>query len=136
MFFFDMPLESIHKNAFQAAVAANCAGDQDKFWEMHDVLFENTKALQPEQLQTYAETLGLDMVQFNACLKDPEKAALVRNDMAQASKAGVRGTPNFWIGLADPKDPNKVKVTQNLRGAKGFNSFKAAFDQLLAAEGK
>lgn len=130
-----MPLESIHKQAFKAAEAASCAGDQDKFWEMHDVLFENIKALQPQNLQSYAEGLGLDMVQFNACLENGKKGTQIRKDMAQAAKSGVRGTPNFWIGVADPKNPNKVKATVNLRGAKSFNDFKATFDDLLAPKG-
>jgi protein-disulfide isomerase len=135
-YFFDMPLESIHKRAFRAAEAAACAGLQDKFWEMHDLLFENSKALADENLQSYAETLGLDMVAFNGCLEDGKQADSVRKDMAQASKSGVRGTPNFWIGVADPKNPNKLLATRNLRGAKSFNDFKATFDELLAAKSK
>ena len=97
---------------------------------MHDQLFANQKALEDENLQSYAESAGLDMVQFNACLEGGKQGDSVRKDMAQAAKAGVRGTPNFWIGAADPQNPDKVKVTVNLRGAKGFNDFKAVFDDL------
>ena len=129
-YFFDLPLESIHKRAFRAAEAAACAGTQGKFWEMHDQLFANQKALEDENLQSYAEAVGLDMVQFNACLESGKQGDSVRKDMAQAAKAGVRGTPNFWIGVADPQNSDKVKVTVNLRGAKGFNDFKAVFDDL------
>ena len=57
--FLDLPLESIHKQAFKAAEAANCAGDQAKYWEMHDRLFENQKALEP--WNTHAEAVGLDL---------------------------------------------------------------------------
>jgi protein-disulfide isomerase len=127
-----MPLESIHKQAFKAAESAQCAGDQEKFWEMHDKLFQNPRALADENLQTYAEELGLNLVQFNQCLEGGSKADGIRKDMAQAAKSGVRGTPNFWVGVADPKNPNTLKATVNLRGAKAFASFKSTFDDLLA----
>ena len=131
-----MPLESIHKNAFAAAVAAGCAERQGQFWEMHDKLFENPKALAEENLQSYASELNLDMEAFNQCRNEEKIAKQVRSDMATASRVGARGTPNFWIGLRDAEDPSKAKLLRNLRGAKGFNDFKAVFESLESGEKK
>ena len=128
----DLPLESIHKQAFKAAEAAACAGDQGKYWEMHDQLFGNQKALAPEQLRTYAAELGLDLTDFDSCLESSKHAAAIRKDMAAARTAGLTSTPSFGIGFTDPKDPNKVKVVRTLRGAQPYTAFKTALDSLLS----
>ena len=128
----DLPLESIHKQAFKAAEAAACAGDQGQYWEMHDRLFANQKALAPEQLRTYAEALQLDLSEFDSCLESSTHARRVRKDMATARAAGLTSTPSFGIGFTDPKDPNKVKVVRTLRGAQPFSTFKSTLDSLLS----
>ena len=128
----DLPLESIHKQAFKAAEAAACAGDQGQYWEMHDQLFANQKALAPEQLRTYAEALQLDLSEFDSCLESSKHAKAVRRDMAAARAAGLTSTPSFGIGFTDPKNPNKVKVVQTLRGAQPFSAFKSTLDGLLS----
>jgi protein-disulfide isomerase len=128
----DLPLESIHKQAFKAAEAAACAGEQGQFWEMHDQLFANQKALAPEQLRTYAEALQLDLDKFDACLQSSRHAGGIRRDMAAARAAGLTSTPSFGIGFTDPKDPNKVKVVRTIRGAQPYNTFKTTIDALLA----
>ena len=128
----DLPLESIHKQALKAAEAAACAADQGQYWEMHDQLFANQKALAPEQLRAYAEGLQLDLVQFDSCLKSSKHVEAIRGDMAAARKAGLTSTPSFGIGFTDPKDPNKVKVVRTLRGAQPFSAFKTALDSLLS----
>jgi protein-disulfide isomerase len=127
--FLDMPLESIHKLAFRAAVAAACAGDQGKFWEMHDRLFANAKALEP--WTTHAAAIGLDGPKFEACLAGGRHDAEIRRQMGEARKAGVTGTPAFAIGRTDPGG-TKVQIMAVLKGAKPFADFKAEFDRLLA----
>ena len=134
-FILDFPLESIHKQAFKAAEAASCAGEQGKYWEMSDRLFASQKALAPEQLKTYAEALGLDGSKFDDCLGSGKYADGIRRDMAAGAKAGVTGTPSFGIGFTDSKDPDKVKVVQTIRGAQPFDSFKNIIDDLLSKEG-
>ena len=131
-----MPLESIHKNAFAAAVAAACAQRQGQFWEMHDKLFENQKALAEENLQSYASELNLDMEAFNQCIQEEAIAKAVRSDMATAARIGTRGTPHFWIGRRDAKDPSQAKLLINLRGAKAFDDFKAVFEDLESEDNK
>lgn len=65
----DLPLTTIHPNAFPAAEAANCANEQDSFWEFHDLLFSGELELGSETYQAYAEELALDMTAFNECLE-------------------------------------------------------------------
>jgi protein-disulfide isomerase len=94
--FRDFPL-AMHKDAQGAAEAANCAGDQDKFWEYHDKLFENQRALATDSLKQYAVDLELDTEQFNGCLDSGKYTADVKTDMAQGQALGVTGTPAFFI---------------------------------------
>ena len=128
--FRDMPL-SFHKNAFKAAEAAHCGGAQGKFWEMHDALFANQTALDPEQLATYAKTVGLNEAQFQQCLESGKFAGEINKDVADAGAAGISGTPTFLVGLIQPGD-GRVKVVKKLVGAKPYDEFKAAIEGLLA----
>ncbi len=130
----DMPLESIHRLAFKAAEATHCAGEQDKYWEMHDRLFDNQRALEP--WSGHAEALGLDGDAFTACLDSGKYADDIRADMRLAAKAGVRGTPGFLLARTDPDNPTKVKGITSLRGAQPFPSFKAQIDKALAEGGE
>ena len=88
---------SIHADAQKAAEAANCAGDQGKFWEMHDILFEEQQKLSVVDLKDKATRLGLDAAKFGECLDSNQHAASVQNDMRDAVAAGVDGTPAFFI---------------------------------------
>ncbi len=130
--FRDLPLESIHKNAFKASESAHCAGEQNKFWEMHDRLFENQKSLEPANLSEHAQAIGLDTKKFQQCLDSGKYAAEIRKDIGDANKIGITGTPTIVIGLTQANDP-KIKVLKVIRGAQGYSSFKAAFDELLAS---
>jgi protein-disulfide isomerase len=129
----DLPLEGIHKLAFKAAEATHCAEQQGRFWEMHDRLFANQRALEP--WSGHAEALGLDVAAFDACLEGDLFAAAVRRDMAVAAKVGADGTPSFLIALTDPRDPTKVKGLTFLSGARPFAAFKAEIDRALGESG-
>jgi len=129
----DFPLESIHKNAFKAAEATRCAQDQGKFWEMHHRLFENQQTLSPEDLLGHAKALEMKEEDFKKCLDEDTYAASVRKDMAEGQKAGVTGTPAFFIGAVEG-DNGKVKVMQRLTGAQPFSAFQAAIDSALAEQ--
>lgn len=125
----DLPL-SIHKDAFRAALATHCAEDQGKFWEMHDRLFQNQRAIEP--LNGHAEALGLDVATFEACMSSEKYGDHVRKDMALAQSAGATGTPSFVLGTTDPDDPTKVKGIAFIRGAQQFAAFQAEIDKALA----
>jgi len=130
----DLPLESIHPQAFKAAEAARCAGDQGRYWEMHDVLFQNQKALGELQLKHYAKGLGLEMAAFEACLDDGRHGDAVRADVAEASAAGISGTPTFFLAVEG--EDGKLKTLQKIRGAQPYAAFKSAIDDALAKLGE
>ena len=131
--FRDFPLEAIHKEALKAAEAANCAGEQGRYWEMHDRLFANQQALAPAELPGHASTLGLDAPRFQQCLDSEKYTAAIRQDMSEAQQAGVRGTPSFFIGLTG-SDGSSVKTLRRITGAVPYATFKEAFDSLLSAQ--
>ena len=129
----DLPLESIHKLAFKAAEAANCAGEQGKYWEMHDRLFANQKTFEP--WKAHAEAVGLDVAKFETCLNAGKQAEEIRKDMAEAQKAGVTGTPLFFLAYTDPNS-SKVKTVVRISGAQPFSAIKAQIDKLLGEQPK
>jgi len=88
---------SFHKEAMPAAEASMEAMAQGKFWEYHDLLFENQKAIKRPDLELYAEQLGMDMAKFRAALNSGKHKAQIKKDMAEGSRAGVRGTPSVFI---------------------------------------
>lgn len=130
--FKDFPLEAIHPQAFKAAEAAQCAGEQGKFWQMHDTLFANMKALRPEDLEKYAKTEGLDMPAFQKCLESGKYAADIRSDMAEVRKAGITGTPGFLIGFVEPDD--QVRAVKKIVGAQPYAAFKEAIEGILSQQ--
>jgi protein-disulfide isomerase len=97
------PLESLHPYAKLAAEATECAGDQDRFWELTDKYYENQSSLSPEYVVSAAEELGLDMPKFKKCLADKKYAKKVEDDFAYGKAKGVRGTPGSFInGISIP----------------------------------
>jgi protein-disulfide isomerase len=91
------PLEEAHPHARQAAEAAECAGAQGKFWEMHELLFAHQTHLDTKHLLGYAEQLGLDVGRFTAELDDQVHLQRIREHVAGGKRSGVRGTPGFFI---------------------------------------
>jgi protein-disulfide isomerase len=128
----DFPLETIHKKAFKAHEAANCSGDQGKYWEMHERIFA-TKKMTENDLTQHAQTIGLNMQKFNECLDSGKHATEIRKDIAEGRKAGITGTPTFLIGLTNPND-TKIKTTVKLRGAQAYSNFKEALDKMLSSQ--
>jgi protein-disulfide isomerase len=107
-------------SSIDAAVAAECANEQDAFWEYHDILFNNQARFSNEELIGYAEELNLDIEAFSACLEDPEFVNEVRRDTAAAQQTGARGTPAFLVN------------GQVVSGAQPFEGFAAIIDQEIA----
>ena len=91
------PITTIHPHAQQAAEAAEAAGAQGKFWEMHDVLFENQQALDDAHLVEYAGMIGLDVRRFVADMRTHKYAQQVREHFRSGILSGVNGTPTFFI---------------------------------------
>lgn len=93
----DFPLESIHENAFRAALAANAALAQNKYFEYIDVLYRNQEGLDDASLKKYAAELGLNIAQFELDFSGEKTAAEVRKDMADGKKYGIGGTPAIFV---------------------------------------
>jgi len=105
--FKQFPLTSIHRFAQGAALASLAAERQGKFWEMHDLLFANSRALDEASLKKYAGDLGLDVARFEQDLKDPELAKNLEKDVQEGLRVGVNGTPSFFInGIRVPSWDN------------------------------
>ncbi len=132
----EFPIAQIHPKAPKAAEAALCAGDQDKYWAMNEVFFANQRKLGPDDLKAHAEGLGLDMASFSACLDGGKYTERVRKDLADGVKAGVRGTPSFFLSLTDPADPTKIRAIKSLNGAQPYVVFKSVIDALISAAAK
>jgi len=100
---------------------------------MHAQMFSNQQALTPEDLVGYAKAIGIDEAGFKKCLDEGTYAAAVRKDLAEGQKAGVTGTPAFFLAVPEGKD-GKLKVVQRLSGAQAFSAFQAAIDSALAEQ--
>jgi protein-disulfide isomerase len=117
----NLPLTSIHPDAFAAAEAAMCAGEQDVYWKYHDKLFSSETLGNNAYIQ-YAQQLGLNMSTFEACLSNHKYQKAIESDSDFALNLGIRSTPTFFInGLA-------------LVGAQPLDVFKQVIDKELAGE--
>ncbi|MCE2614434.1 MAG: DsbA family protein [Nitrosopumilus sp. (ex Thoosa mismalolli)] len=129
--FRDFPIQSIHPNALPASVAAECADEQGKFKEMHDVLFDNQG--QWSNVETvdavslfmqYASAMELEQEQFDSCLTNGKYIDEIRGDLNDGRDYGVSGTPGFFVG-------NDEIGYVELKGAQPFESFKKVIDAQL-----
>jgi protein-disulfide isomerase len=116
----------------KAAEATQCAGEQGKYWEMHDRLFANQQKLTRPDLSKHAEALGLDMAAFDECLDTGKAAARIRKDMAEAQELRINGTPTFFLGVTDPNS-SQIKGTR-LVGAQPYQAFKDVIERLLSPQ--
>src|SRR5262245_56200 len=91
------PLEEPHPHALSAAEAAECAGAQGKFWEMHRLLFDNQTHLDRPHLQRYAESLDLDMSRFRSEMDGESHRQRIRDQMEDARRSHLRATPGFFV---------------------------------------
>lgn len=117
----DFPLPA-HSRAFPAAIAAHCAGDQGKYWEMNGKLMANQDNLGDADLQSYAQGAGVDMTKFNACIASGKWDPITRANADEGQRVGVSATPTFFI------DGTLVS------GAQGYDRFKTIIERELAAK--
>ncbi|HET6993946.1 MAG TPA: DsbA family protein [Chitinophagaceae bacterium] len=95
--FRNFPLSKIHQHAFSAAVAAEAAGLQEKFWEMHDFIFENQKTLEIENILGLADAIGLNLELFKIDIQQKNLIDKVEKDFESGLRSGVNRTPSFFI---------------------------------------
>jgi protein-disulfide isomerase len=113
------PLTQIHPHAMQAAEAAEAAGAQGHFWEMHDLLFDDQDRLDAEDLLTRARLLGLDLELFASDLAQHRHAARVREDFLSGVRTGVNGTPTFFANGVRHNGPAAVDALLASLGVAG-----------------
>jgi protein-disulfide isomerase len=128
--FVDYPIAQLHPAAARSHEAANCAGDQAKYWEMHVSLFNNPIAKDESALIAQAKALGLDMSAFQTCLTSGRHAAAIQASVARMEQLGISGTPMTVIGLT-PAPGQPLKVVKYVYGAQPYSAFKEAIDSLL-----
>ena len=127
----DLPLDSLHPNARSAHIAAECADEEGKFWEYHDVLFQKQAVWQrlassdlDIALSQFAVDLGMNAASFESCMESQDIADEVNQDTLEAARYGTTGTPTFFIGTE--KD-GFIKMV----GAQPFASFQRVIDEQL-----
>ena len=108
-----------HPRAMPAANASMCANEQGKFWEMHDAIFENNRALNDDDLTSYAQKIGIDMGRYKSCYDANKHKAQIEKDQRTAVALGARGTPAFFIN------------GRFLSGAQPFPAFEKLIDEEL-----
>lgn len=115
------PIASLHPNAFKAAEASLCANEQGKFWQIHDLMFQEQAQLSVRELKVMANRLGMDQSKFDACLDSGRYAEQIQNDLAEGGRAGMTGTPALFV--------NGIEIPG---GAVPYETVARAIDQELA----
>jgi protein-disulfide isomerase len=118
------PIVSLHPNAFKAAEASLCANEQGKFWQIHDVMFQEQDRLSVRELKLLGGRLGMDQKKFDGCLDSGKYTEQVQNDLAEGGKAGITGTPALFV--------NGIPIDG---GAVPFETVKRAIDRELQRQG-
>jgi protein-disulfide isomerase len=129
--FVDYPIAQLHPTAARAHEAANCAGDQGKYWEMHVSLFNQPVAKEDGALLAQAGPIGLDAGAFKACMTSRKHAAGIEASVSRMEQLGISGTPMVVIGLT-PAPGQPMKIVKYVYGAQPYGAFKEAIDALLA----
>jgi protein-disulfide isomerase len=129
--FVDYPIAQLHPTAARTHEAAICAGEQNKYWEMHMSLFRSPVAKDDAALIAQAKQAGLDAGAFQVCLSSGRHSASVQASVARMEQLGISGTPMTVIGLT-PSPGQPLKVAKYVYGAQPFSAFKEAIDSILA----
>jgi len=130
--FRNFPL-AFHKNAAEAAEAGACAADQGMFWDLHDLLFQHHDALTEANLKRYGKEAGLFMDDYLFCMESGKNTVQIQKDIQDGKRAGVTGTPSFFIGLTRKDDRIRGTI---LRGSKPFTAFQSLIEEKLKEASK
>jgi len=116
----DLPLDSLHPRARQAAEAARCAYEQGKFWEYHDKLYVNSPKASADDLKSYAKEVDLNVDSFDHCLASGKYRTVVQQSLNEGARLGLTGTPTFFIN------------GREISGNQPLNAFEVIIDEELA----
>jgi protein-disulfide isomerase len=125
-----LPLDQIHPNARKAAEAAECAKRQSRFWEVHDRMFANQKMLASDEFLKLLMPEVPDPVAFTTCVSSGAAAEVVNDDVKEARRFDLTGTPAFLLG--EFQDDHTIRVTKKIVGAQPFNVFKSAITAIAS----
>jgi len=123
----DFPL-GFHKHAKSAAIAINCAAEQNAYWKMRDELFASKGLINETLFTEFAEKLGLEMNAFSKCMAEDIRAKKVENDLAYGQSLGIQGTPSFFVGRMEN---GKLVNAQRIIGAQPYSKFAQIIDKLI-----
>jgi protein-disulfide isomerase len=129
-FYRDLPLP-MHPHAMIAARAARCAGEQGKYWEMHDSLFAKQNTIREADMPGRAQELGLDTQKFSECLSSDRYTDQIKQSAMEAQKMGIGGTPTFFIGKIGSN--GEVTDLKTIIGTRPYDAFKSAIEDTLDA---
>ena len=124
----DLPLD-IHSSAMPAAIAARCAGQQGKFWPVHEALFKAQDALSPDKIRKTVTGFGVELPAYEKCVADPHTRAGIVADISEAERIGVNGTPGFVLGSKKGTKLSGVLIL----GSQPTEVFTSRIDALLKA---
>lgn len=130
--FLDYPVEERHPRAFKAAVAARCANEQDKYWEIRKRLYISSAMLTAFEIQEHAKAVGLDLGDFHACLESDRYRVAIGKDKATALRLRVRGTPTFFVGTRET-GTDRVKLVQSIIGYQSIEIFRDHLNEVAAS---
>jgi protein-disulfide isomerase len=126
------PLTTIHARALAASEAAECAGEQGHFWEMHRQLFSHQDALNRTDLIRYAAEVGLNLSRFHSCLADDAVKRRIREDQSEGRRLGVTSTPTLLFG--EIQSNGSIKLSRKLTSAQPFDLLKRSLESVNARE--
>ena len=133
-FFRDLPNPE-HLNAMFKARLARCAGEQGRFWEAHDRLFQDQKPFDAPGMATFIQAVGLDAAPFQACIASDRYTEAIERSAGLANSLRINGTPAFLIGILSD-DGSVIRASKIFLGAESFDAFRKVLDDLLAPAGK
>ncbi|TAK14100.1 MAG: hypothetical protein EPO35_09710 [Acidobacteria bacterium] len=128
--FRDFPIDELHPQSIRAHVAAHCAVEQGKFWDLHNRLFSKAGSHTPDELLARAKESGLNAAAFSACVAADKYSATIRQSTQFAISLGASGTPFFVVGKFDPKT-NQLTPIKTIPGAYPFTQFQQTIDAAL-----
>jgi protein-disulfide isomerase len=123
----DFPL-GFHENAMRGAIAARCAAEQGKYWELRHTMIVNASQLQPDKIEGYAANVSMDVNKFKTCVAADKFKASIDKDIAEGTAAGINGTPSFVLGRVKDGKLQGVRMV----GAMPYSQFDAKIQEMLA----
>jgi len=128
----EFPIERLHPDAARLSRAALCAGEQGRYWEMHERLMTSPQQATRRSVAPAVQALGLDESDFSACMEGERLDTAIRGDIAAGFHLGVRATPFFAIGRTGQDGATRLSIASTLTGARPFESFVVWIDPLVA----